>query len=195
MKVAVAAPSAIQSRTRRCILDAAALTLSRERAATLADIADAAGVGRTTLHRYFPDRETLLNAVVEDCWQAIEQAVRDAAIDHGPPVDAMHRLVIGMADVGDRLLFLFGDPRTPQANTTPDRQTHAKDPILDLIERGQQAGLFDSEASTNWIRSVLWALVYTACEAARDGRLPRHGIAPTVIRTLTNGIITQPRPS
>ena len=33
---------------------------TRDRSATLAEIAQAADVGRTTLHRYFPDRGTLL---------------------------------------------------------------------------------------------------------------------------------------
>ncbi len=190
MKADAVAGSAVQARTRRSILTAAASVLSRDRAATLADIADAAGVGRTTLHRYFPDRETLFGAVVEDCWQAIDQSVRDAAIDQGSPVDAIHRLVIGMADVGDRLLFLFGDPAARTADTAADRPARADDPIIDLIAQGQRTGLFDPDVSADWIRSVLWGLIYTACEAARDGRLPRHGIAPTVIRTLTNGIMT-----
>jgi hypothetical protein len=35
---------------------------------------------------------------------------------------------------------------------------------------------------------VLWALVYTGLEEAESGRLPRHGITATVIRTFENGI-------
>lgn len=57
--------SGARGRTRRAILGAAASVLSRRRDATLADIA-AAEVGRSTLQRYFPDREMLLSAVVED---------------------------------------------------------------------------------------------------------------------------------
>jgi hypothetical protein len=62
------------------------------------------------------------------------------------------------------------------------------DPVIDLIKRGQEAGAFDPQVGADWIRGVLWGLVYTGCEAARDGRLPRHGVTSTVIRTLTNGI-------
>ncbi|MFJ8713121.1 TetR family transcriptional regulator [Streptomyces violaceus] len=58
--------SGARGRTRRAILGAAASVLSRRRDATLADIAAAADAGRSTLQRYFPDREMLLSAVVED---------------------------------------------------------------------------------------------------------------------------------
>jgi hypothetical protein len=109
--------------------------------------------------------------------------VRDAAIDQGPPAEAMRRLVSAMVDAGDRLLFLFGDPQPP--DSVPAEQ---RDPILDLIRRGQADGEFDPGVGAEWIRNVVWGLVYTGCEAARDGLLPRHGVTATVIRTLQNGI-------
>ncbi|MBB5889473.1 TetR/AcrR family transcriptional regulator [Kutzneria kofuensis] len=177
------ADTGARSRTRRAILDAAATVLARHRGATLADIAEAAEVGRTTLHRYFPDREALLTAVVEDSWRTIEDATRDAAIDDGPPAEAMRRLVSAMVDAGDRLLFLFGDPRRSDDHPVPPQ-----DPILDLIRRGQADGAFDPGVSAEWIRTVVWGLVYAGCEAAGDGLLPRHGVTETVIRTLQNGI-------
>jgi AcrR family transcriptional regulator len=188
MQTDVACESRARGRTRQAILNAAASTLARNRIATLADIADSAGVGRTTLHRYFPDRRELLAAVVEDSRQAIDRSVRDASIDHGPPLDAMHRLVAAMVDVGDRLLFLFGDPRTLEGIEPADRSAPDRDPVIDLIERGQDQGVFDREVDAAWIRRVLWGLVYTGCEAANEGGLPRHGITTTVIRTLYNGI-------
>ncbi|WP_435061755.1 TetR/AcrR family transcriptional regulator [Amycolatopsis thermoflava] len=70
-----------RDRTRSAILSAAATLLGRDYQAKLAEIANAAGVGRTTLHRYFPDRATLIKAAVED-------SVADAAIDQGPALDA-----------------------------------------------------------------------------------------------------------
>ena len=60
--------------------------------------------------------------------------------------------------------------------------------MIELIERGQAEGAFDPEVSPGWVGHVLWALVYTAAEEANTGRLPRHGVPATVIRTLENGI-------
>ncbi|WP_279581299.1 hypothetical protein [Fodinicola feengrottensis] len=128
-------------------------------------------------------------AVIEDSWQAVEKSVRDAATDQGPPLEAMTRLVAAMVDVGDRLLFLFGDPRASEGRERPKPDV---DPVLALIKRGQAEGVFDRQIDAIWIRSVLWGLVYTGCAGANEAQLPRHGVAPTVTRILFHGIDTTP---
>ena len=188
MSASVPSKTSVRSRTRGAILAAAASVLARDRAATLPDIAEAAGVGRTTLHRYFPDRESLIEAAVEDSIQAIYQSVAEAALHQGPSMDAMRRAVAAMVAVGDRLMFVFGDPRLLQGYRAPDGVVPPSDPVLDLIERGQAEGAFDPEVSASWIQHVLWVLVYRGCEDADRGELSRHGITATVIRTLENGI-------
>jgi AcrR family transcriptional regulator len=188
VSASVPSKTSVRSRTRGAILAAAAVVLARDRAATLPDIAEAAGVGRTTLHRYFPDRESLIEAALEDSIQAISQSVAEAALDQGPPMDAMRRAVAAMVAVGDRLMFVFGDPRVLQGYRAPAGVVPPSDPVLDLIKRGQAEGAFDPEVSASWIQHVLWVLVYRGCEDADSGELPRHGITATVIRTLENGI-------
>jgi AcrR family transcriptional regulator len=186
MRSTNARDSGPRGRTRRAILDAAATALARDRAATLADIASAADVGRSTLQRYFPDREELLGAVVADSLRALGQAAAEAVLDHGPPLEAMRRLVTAMVDVGDRVLFLYGDPRVlERAGETTDGGAPE---VTRLIERGQADGVFDPDVGTAWIEHVLWALVYAGCDAADRGTLPRHAAATTVIRTFENGV-------
>jgi AcrR family transcriptional regulator len=187
--------SGTRSRTRRAILSAAASMLARNPVATLAEIADAAEVGRTTLHRYFPDRDGLINATIDDSLQAIERSVTHAALDQGPPQEAMRRLVAAMVDVGDRLMFLFGDPRVLEGYPSAGPPMTSEDPTIALIERGQADGVFDPQVSAVWIRHVLWALVYTGVEEAASGRLPRHGVTATVIRTFENGIVVDTSPA
>jgi AcrR family transcriptional regulator len=179
-----------RSRTRRAILSAAASVLGRDYHATLAEIADAAGVGRTTLHRYFSDRTGLISAAIDDSIVAIQQSVTDAAIDQGCPLEAMRRLVTAMAAVGDRLVFLFGDPRVLEGRSTAGTAPPPYDPVIALIKRGQAEGAFDPGVSPEWIQRVLWSLVYTGYKDADACGLPRHGIVSTVIRTLENGIHT-----
>jgi AcrR family transcriptional regulator len=181
--------SGVRGRTRRAILSAAASVLARDRTATLADIAVAADVGRSTLHRYFPDREELVNAVIEDSFEVLHESLTAAALEDGPPLEAMRRLVAALVDVGDRLQFLFGDKRTLEGRETADVDDAAAQPGIALIERGQAEGVFDAEVSAAWIEHALWALVYTACEDAAQGKMPRHAITATVIRTFEKGIL------
>jgi AcrR family transcriptional regulator len=177
-----------RSRTRRAILSAAAAVLARERTATLADIAKAADVGRSTLHRYFPDRDELVKAVIEDSFEVLYESLTAAALEDGEPREAMRRLVGALVDVGDRLQFLFGDPRTLEGYES-GAPGAGPQPAIELIERGQAEGVFDAEVSASWIEHTLWALVYTAGEDAANGKLPRHAITSTVIRTFENGIL------
>lgn len=180
--------SGVRGRARRAILHAAASVLSRRRDATLADIAAAADVGRSTLQRYFPDRELLLAAVVEDCLHRLAASLQEARIDQGPPSQGLRRLVVAMLDVGDHVLFLYGDPRMTQAVAARDDPDPAGEEIGRLIRRGQAEGLFDAEVSAEWIEHVLWAHVCAGCMAVSGGTLPRHGASAWVIRTLENGI-------
>jgi AcrR family transcriptional regulator len=188
VSVQVRPRSGVRNRTRGAILAAAASVLARDRTATLSDIAEASGVGRTTLHRYFPDRDSLIEAAIKDSIQAIQQSVAEAVLDQGPALDAMRRAVAAMVAVGDRLMFVFGDPRLLEDYGARDGAAPPDDPVIDLIRRGQDEGVFDSEVSASWIQHVLWVLVYRGCEDADSGELPRHGITATVIRTLENGI-------
>lgn len=187
-----AAESGTRNRTRQAILAAAARVLGRDHRATLADIARAADVGRSTLHRYFPDREELMKAVVADSLTVADQAIRDAAPDQGAPREAMHRLISAMVEAGDRVIFLWGDPRVledydPDCPDTPTLDPHA---TLRLIERGQREGVFDPDLPAAWIQSVLWGLIYTGVTAADEGTIPRHGVTSTVIRTFEKGFHT-----
>jgi AcrR family transcriptional regulator len=185
MTIPAGARAGVRNRTRRAILSAAASLLARDRSATLADIAEAAEVGRSTLHRYFPDRQGLLEAVVEDSLETLDRAVEEAALDQGPPLEAMRRLFTAMVEVGDRILFLFGDPRVLEGRQDPEPSGR---PVIELIERGQAEGVFDGQVGASWIEHVLWALVYTAAEEAANGTLPRHGVTASAIRTFEHGI-------
>ncbi|UED83512.1 TetR/AcrR family transcriptional regulator [Streptomyces profundus] len=185
----------VRGRTRRAILDAAVTELSRRHDATLAVIAAAAGVGRSTLQRYFPDRELLISAVVQDSLRRLDVALTEARIEEDPPLAALRRLVSAMVDVGDAVLFLYGDPRVTDAITVPEGPDPAADRIGALIRRGQEAGVLDREVSAEWIEHVLWAGISAGCTAVGSGLLPRPGASASVIRTLENGVGTAPRPS
>ncbi|SDM63652.1 TetR/AcrR family transcriptional regulator [Allokutzneria albata] len=178
----------VRARTKRAILAAAAMTLARDRAATLADIAAAAEVGRSTVQRYFAEREDLVKAVTEDSLRVLGEATEEAGIGRGEPGEAMRRLVAAMLSVAERVLYLYGDAEILDSIGGVDQDDEGSRAVRALIERGQADGTFDAGADPWWIESVLWSLVYSACDAVSRGRMPRHGAAATVIRTLEQGI-------
>jgi AcrR family transcriptional regulator len=188
--------SGSQARTRAGILAATASVLARNRSATLPDIANAAGVGRTTVHRYFADRERLIHEATLDSIRVIDETIVQAAIDQGPARDAMHRFINAMVSSGDRILFLFRDTTAPRysdrerARRLGEAVKPNQEPLIALIKRGQDEGAFDPELSVAWIAHALYALIRQGCEDVNRGDLLRHTVAPTVIRTFERGICT-----
>jgi AcrR family transcriptional regulator len=178
--------SGSQARTRAAILAATASVLAANPLATLSDIANAAGVGRTTLHRYFADRERLIHEATLDAIRVLDETVAQAATDQGPAIDAMHRLINAKVSIGDRVLFLFGDAIGRRNITGPVGPN--REPVIALIKRGQDEGAFDPELSATWIERALYALVRQGCEDANNGEMLRHTVAPTVIRTFERGV-------
>jgi AcrR family transcriptional regulator len=178
--------SGSRSRTQGAILAATATVLAKNPAATMPEIAKAAAVGRTTVHRYFADRPTLIRAATAEAIRALHQAIEDASPGQGPPLDATRRVIAAMVTMADRILFLFGDPRLLQQYF--DAALPAAETVLQLIERGQTEGVFDRDLSATWIQHSLWALVYRGCKDAEQGALPPHEVARVVARTLECGI-------
>ncbi|GGV88199.1 TetR family transcriptional regulator [Streptomyces gelaticus] len=182
--------SSARGRTERAIVTAAVGVWARDRAATLPQIAEAAEVGRTTLHRYFPEREGLVRAAVEHGLEAIGGAIAEAEPDHGHPLAAMRRVVAALASVSEAIMFVFGDQsllRDVVPTAEPDPPT-PHDPVIELIRRGQAEGVFDDQLSAEWIQQVLWAVSYTAFEQVEQGTLAKFDLTATVTRTLERGI-------
>lgn len=72
-----------RGRTRKALLDAAAVMIARGRAPTTTEVADAAGVSRRTAYRYFPTQEQLLiESSLERLRPEVEAAI--AAVEAMP---------------------------------------------------------------------------------------------------------------
>lgn len=183
-----------RNRTEQAIITAAVRTWASNRGATLPEIASAAEVGRTTLHRHFPERDGLVRASVEYALEAIGAAITEAQPETGRPLEAMRRVVTALASVSESIMFVFGDQALMRdvVPTVELEQSTPQDPVLDLIRRGQGEGAFDDQLTAEWIQQVLWGVVYTAFEQVDQGALKKFDVAATVTRTLERGITAQP---
>ena len=83
------AESATRARTREAIIHAAVTVLVHRPEASLAEIALAAQVSRSTLHRHFADRAELERAAVAHSVEAIVRATVDAEPGQGEPLAAL----------------------------------------------------------------------------------------------------------
>jgi TetR/AcrR family transcriptional regulator, mexCD-oprJ operon repressor len=100
------APRADAQRNRAAILDAAAQCLRTDAAASMQDVARAAGVGRVTLYTHFPSRAELLDAVFDAVVTEAEQTLAAVDLDGDEPA-ALDRLIRASWQIVDRFRLLL----------------------------------------------------------------------------------------
>ncbi len=182
------------ARTRRAILDAAIEVFAEDRTASLGEVAKAAEVGRSTLHRYFPDRAALVRALFEDGAEAARRTLDEAALGHGPPAEAFRRLIVALFDLGPRLNFLFAEPQLTSADWDGPAWERANTPAAELFLRGRAEGFFSAELDMEWFFRTLWYMMGAGWEAVEEGGLPRHEAVAAVTRTLEGGLLSHGPP-
>jgi AcrR family transcriptional regulator len=180
--------------SRRRILDAAATVLAIDPAASIQDVADAAGVGRATVNRYFPSRADLTGALAVQAMAEAQRALETARLSEGPVAAALTRLTEALVPMGDRFRFLLreshleGDPQYLAA------EHDFVETLTDMAERGRRSGDLAVDVPPAWLVDALGALVFAAWEAVHDGRIAARDAPHLVSRTLLHGIgTTAPR--
>ena len=95
------------------IQEAAIRLWADEPNAGVADVATAAGVGRATLYRHFPTRESLLEAIRTQGLVDGEEAVQACRLDEGSATEALARLMAAWLELGDRYRVIVVNPSKP----------------------------------------------------------------------------------
>lgn len=180
----------LRGRTRRAILDAAMSVLADSPAAPLGDIAATAQVGRSTVHRYFPERTDLIRALAVHVHALSTAAIEQAEPTCGPPIAALRRVVESQLDLGPIVLFVYNEPTI---TADPDLMAYldtGDEAIVEVLTRvsTQRAG-----TPPGWARRVFWALLQAGYEAAKQDRTPRVQIVDAIMTSLTEGTISAHR--
>lgn len=178
-----------RARTRRAILDAAMTVLGADPGASVAEIATAAEVGRSTVHRYFPERTDLVRALALHVHALSNEAIARADPACGPPLEALRRVIDSQLDLGPIVLFVFNDP---SVQSDPELWAHLDTGDEAIVEVLTRLSTRSASMPPGWARRVFWALLEAGYEAAKVDRTPRHQIVDAIMTSLTEGTITAP---
>lgn len=163
--------------------------LVTNRGASMQEIADAAGVGRTTLHRYFPGREELIRSIALQAVNESEAAIERARLGEGSVEDAVHRLAGVLVPMGHRFHFLLNEAQLhSDAEYLATEEKLLVEPLEELAERGKREGAFRPDVPVAWIVDSIGALVQAAWEGIRDGRIAARDAPNLVAATLLSGV-------
>lgn len=167
---------AVQNRT---LLDTAAEVLVANPAAPLGTVAQAAGIGRTTLHNHYPTRQELLVAVAHHCLNRCGEALDGAT--------TLRPLVTALVPVGAQLAFLFRHPSLDADAELAQRIKALDVPVTSVVEGTPE---LRSDRPSWWIVSTIYALIYVAWEGIAGGYLAPRDAPDLVLDTLLTGVGT-----
>jgi AcrR family transcriptional regulator len=121
-------------------------SLLRGRRVDVGDVADAVGVSRTTVHRWFGSRDRLLGEVLFSMSDATFRAARDRTRGHGAPrvLRVLDRYMTQMCESEPFRTFLRAEPETAaRVLLTPrgDVERRVVEAVADLLEEEEPHGL------------------------------------------------------
>jgi TetR/AcrR family transcriptional repressor of lfrA len=186
MSEVVSIEGGTRARTRKAILEAAMTVLADNPAASLSDIAAVAGVGRSTLHRYFAERADLIRALALHVHELSNAAIVEAEPECGPPLMALRRVVEAHLDLGPIVVYVYTEPII---NADTELMAHLDTGDEVIAEMLSKVSTQPSTAPPAWARRVFWALLHAGCQTAKQDGTPRHRIVDAIMATLTQGTI------
>jgi TetR/AcrR family transcriptional repressor of mexCD-oprJ operon len=173
-------------RTRRAILDAAARVLGQRSDAGMADIAEEAGVGRATLYRHFPTRESLIAGVQEAGTDELVAAFESAGLGKLPVDRAIARATGVFLRTGAKYAAVISRDDEHREHAAKNR---AIAPIRELISRGIRDGELRTDLADGALFEMYSALIARAQLLTITDRVTPEEAADTVLAVFLDGAL------
>ncbi len=177
----------IRPQAHDAIIEAAFQIFSRDPTASLADIANRAGVGRATLHRHFKGRDDLMVALAHTAMRELDEAVDTATTDASSYTEALRVSLEAIIPLADRQWFLAREPVEHDPEIMAGYQRQLKE-LADAIDAAKAEGGFSADMPTSWIVQAFDHLIYAAWESVRAGEATASQAATLAWQTLTKGL-------
>lgn len=156
----------------------------------MSDVAEAAGVARATVYRYFPNRQALLEALARVATNEAAARLEAARLDDVDVNEAVTRAVRSLVEVGDYFSVLVREPVRPN----PQEFEHGIiRPLGRLFERGRSSGVIRDDIPSSWLTGALLGLVGTVL--ASKPALGREDTIAAISAMFLDGARARPQAS
>jgi TetR/AcrR family transcriptional repressor of mexCD-oprJ operon len=148
------------------ILDAAAAVIAEHGEATsMAEVAEAAGVGRATLYRYFASREELLRALTKAAINDASTRLVDADLEHVPVPEALARMTRALLVSGTKFIVIMDDPQ----HIDPEEvERRVGDPLRAVLSRGIEDGTIRQDFPVEFLAHLWGGMLVSTIRSMRE---------------------------
>jgi AcrR family transcriptional regulator len=167
----------VRDHVTTAILEAAAAVIAEHgEAASMADVAEAAGIGRATLYRYFANRDDLLRALTRAAIEEASARVADADLEAVPVPEALARLSRALVACGTKFGVIMENPLHLDREEVERR---FGDPLRAVLERGMTDGTLRSDLPVEALAQLWGGLLQAAIRwtTQLDGGVERTSAA------------------
>lgn len=174
-------------RSRRVVIETGVELLAGDPEAGMQEVADASGLGRTTVYRHFPSREILLEAVIEEILDRSRRELEAAVADDDPEA-AIREL--GATSIG--LALRFGRLFASRDETSAAYEAFKHDdssPARRFLATARGRGRIRDDMPVGWMRSVIQAVTFTAVDEIGAGTLAEDAAVRLAGDTLVSILI------
>lgn len=168
------------------LLDGVAEVLVANLSASMAEVARAAGIGRTTLHKHYATRDDLLRAVGHRAIEKWEQALDKVPDDQSD--GGLLAMATAMIPIGPQLAFLWRTPALEQVPELIKRAIAVEDRCQAVLLRAQRLGVIKAAVPGWWLLDTYLSMIYSASLAVSGGKLAPLDAPRLAVTTLLHGI-------
>ena len=190
MSTAVASRRTDARRNREAVIEAAIELLTENASASMQQIADASGVGRTTVYRHFPTRDDLFRELFDRIVAESREVTAEITARPGSAEETLRALAPALIDLGLRFRFLqghraLGRPALRESKEADD------EPVARYLTAARERGDIRTDLPLAWMRSLIQAMALAAMDDLHAGQRDRETAASLLGESLVSALIAR----
>lgn len=178
-------------RNREAVLEAAMKLLAARPAASMQEVAEASGVGRTTVYRHFANRDELLMALFARVVEDGRVVTAEAAASPKSVADTLRDLGPKIVEIGERYRFLDRH-RYMRDTALATAEAATDDPLEGYLGAAQSRGEVRTDMSVGWMVSMIRGLSYAATDEVIAGRVASDEAGRMLGELMARAFVSEP---
>lgn len=169
------------------LLALATTCLARNPNASLLEIAEFAGIGIATLHRYFPSRHDLLHAILSKALDLVEETIAKVDFNQQDIRLFFIQTITELIPLGNRIYFLSADIFNVHDEELTKREMKIAQRFIEKLKECQADQQLRTDLKAEWMYDMMYHTIFLIWQYVLDGKIAVTDAPGLVVSTLLDG--------